>query len=43
MAQLDGHAVPNRRWRISGLLGIGVLVNYLGRISLSVAAPQIQA
>ena len=43
MAQLDGQAVPNRRWRIGGLLGIGVLVNYLDRISLSVAAPQIQA
>ncbi|KAF1043454.1 MFS transporter [Xylophilus sp.] len=41
MATLDGQKVPNRRWRIGALLGIGVLVNYLDRISLSVAAPQI--
>ncbi|MCW3478646.1 MFS transporter [Neisseriaceae bacterium JH1-16] len=34
--------VPTRRWRIGGLLGIGVLVNYFDRISLSVAAPQLQ-
>jgi len=31
-----------RRWRIGSLLGIGVLVNYFDRISLSVAAPQLQ-
>jgi len=31
-----------RRWRIGGLLGVGVLVNYFDRINLSVAAPQIQ-
>ena len=43
MAILDGQKVPNRRWRIGGLLGIGVLVNYLDRLSLSVAAPQISA
>jgi ACS family D-galactonate transporter-like MFS transporter len=30
------------RWRIGGLLGVGVLVNYFDRISLSVAAPQLQ-
>ncbi len=35
--------VPGRRWRIGGLLGVGVLVNYFDRLSLSVAAPQIQA
>ncbi|WP_205676597.1 MFS transporter [Aquitalea aquatilis] len=35
-------AMPQRRWRIGGLLGIGVLVNYFDRISLSVAAPQLQ-
>ena len=34
--------VPTRRWRIGALLGIGVLVNYFDRISLSVAAPQLQ-
>ncbi len=35
--------MPGRRWRIGGLLGVGVLVNYFDRLSLSVAAPQIQA
>jgi ACS family D-galactonate transporter-like MFS transporter len=34
--------VPNRRWTIGVLLGTGVLVNYFDRISLSVAAPQLQ-
>src|SRR5258706_7553615 len=33
---------PNRRWTIGILLSTGVLVNYLDRISLSVAAPQLQ-
>ncbi|HEY1394361.1 MAG TPA: MFS transporter [Methylibium sp.] len=42
MAQLEGQRVPNRRWRIGALLGIGVLVNYLDRINLSVAAPQLK-
>src|SRR5258708_3289037 len=32
----------NRRWTIGVLLGAGVLVNYFDRISLSVAAPQLQ-
>ncbi|OHX11491.1 MFS transporter [Chromobacterium sphagni] len=36
------YKVPTRRWRIGWLLGIGVLVNYFDRISLSVAAPQLQ-
>ncbi|MBM2886381.1 MFS transporter [Chromobacterium phragmitis] len=36
------HQVPARRWRIGWLLGIGILVNYFDRISLSVAAPQLQ-
>ncbi|BBF84661.1 D-galactonate transporter [Aquitalea magnusonii] len=36
------HRGTQRRWRIGGLLGIGVLVNYFDRISLSVAAPQLQ-
>ncbi|MDB5405472.1 MAG: D-galactonate transporter [Rhodospirillales bacterium] len=35
-------AVPTRRWRIGVLLGVGVLVNYIDRINLSVAAPQLQ-
>ncbi|MGD1826490.1 Sugar phosphate permease [Chromobacterium violaceum] len=34
--------IPARRWRIGWLLGIGILVNYFDRISLSVAAPQLQ-
>ncbi|AUH50523.1 MFS transporter [Chromobacterium sp. ATCC 53434] len=34
--------IPTRRWRIGWLLGIGILVNYFDRISLSVAAPQLQ-
>ena len=35
--------VPRRRWAIGGLLGVGVLINYLDRINLSVAAPQLKA
>ncbi len=35
-------AVPRRRWGIGALLGIGILINYIDRIGLSVAAPQIQ-
>jgi MFS transporter, ACS family, D-galactonate transporter len=34
--------VPGRRWLIGSLLGAGVLVNYIDRINLSVAAPQLQ-
>jgi MFS transporter, ACS family, D-galactonate transporter len=34
--------IPRLRWRIGGLLGVGVLINFLDRISLSVAAPQLQ-
>ena len=34
--------LPHRRWTIGVLLGAGVLVNYIDRISLSVAAPQLQ-
>src|SRR5487761_859234 len=34
--------LPNFRWRIGGLLGVGVLINYFDRIGLSVAAPQLQ-
>jgi MFS family permease len=30
------------RWRIGSLIGAGVLINYFDRISLSVAAPQLQ-
>jgi sugar phosphate permease len=34
--------MPRLRWRIGGLLGAGVLINYFDRISLSVAGPQLQ-
>ncbi len=34
--------IPRRRWGIGALLGAGVLINYIDRIGLSVAAPQIQ-
>ncbi len=36
------HTVPHRRWWIGVLLGSGILVNYFDRITLSVAAPQLQ-
>ncbi len=35
--------IPRRRWAIGGLLGAGVLINYIDRINLSVAAPQLKA
>src|SRR5438552_1735319 len=44
MTALDipkGHP-PRLRWRIGGLIGVGVLINYFDRIALSVAAPQLQ-
>ncbi len=34
--------IPRFRWRIGGLIGVGVLINYFDRISLSVAGPQLQ-
>lgn len=34
--------VPRLRWRIAGLIGSGVLINYFDRISISVAGPQLQ-
>lgn len=34
-------AVPRRRWMIGLLLGGGVLINYIDRVNLSVAAPQL--
>ena len=36
------YRIPRRRWIIGVLLGVGVLVNYIDRINLSVAAPQLQ-
>ncbi|ACC74625.1 MFS transporter [Paraburkholderia phymatum] len=38
----SGKRIPNRRWVIGLLLGIGVLINYFDRINLSVAAPQMK-
>jgi len=35
--------VPNLRWGIALLLGFGVLVNYIDRVSLSVAGPSLQS
>ncbi len=34
--------VPGRRWTIGGLLGAGVLINYIDCINVSVAGPQLQ-
>ena len=34
--------IPRRRWIIGVLLGVGILINYIDRINLSVAAPQLQ-
>ena len=34
--------VGRRRWVVGGLLGLGVLVNYLDRVNLTVGAPSIQ-
>jgi len=35
--------IPKFRWRIGALIGAGVLINYFDRVSLSVAAPQLQS
>lgn len=42
MSNLSTKGIPRRRWGIGALLGAGVLVNYIDRIGLSVAAPQIK-
>ena len=36
-------AIPRRRWQIAALLGVGVLINYLDRLNMSVAMPQLRA
>ncbi len=41
-AAVQRPVVPRLRWRIGTLLGVGVLINYFDRISLSVAGPQLQ-
>jgi sugar phosphate permease len=42
MALTSNQGIPRRRWGIGALLGAGVLINYIDRIGLSVAAPQIK-
>jgi MFS transporter, ACS family, D-galactonate transporter len=42
MPTVPDHPVPQRRWGVAVLLGGGVLVSFLDRINLSVAAPQLQ-
>ena len=40
---VDGGGVLSRRWVIGGLLGVGVLVNYLDRVNLSVSHDALEA
>jgi MFS family permease len=42
MATIPEDPIPRRRWGIGVLLGSGILVSFLDRINLSVAAPQLQ-
>src|ERR1700761_2985163 len=42
MLHLTVPGVPNRRWRVRGGLALGVLINYLDRVALPVAVPQLQ-
>jgi MFS family permease len=42
MRQVPDHPIPRRRWGIGVLLGSGILVSFLDRINLSIAAPQLQ-
>jgi len=42
MSTKSTSSIPRRRWGIGALLGAGVLINYIDRIGLSVAAPQIK-
>jgi ACS family D-galactonate transporter-like MFS transporter len=42
MAIVTDHPIPRRRWGVGVLLGSGILVSFLDRINLSVAAPQLQ-
>ncbi len=42
MANPQENPVPRRRWGVGFLLGAGILVSFLDRINLSVAAPQLQ-
>ena len=42
MTATHKQTISRRRWGIGALLGMGVLINYIDRIGLSVAAPQIK-
>jgi ACS family D-galactonate transporter-like MFS transporter len=42
MPTIPADPIPRRRWGIGVLLGSGILVSFLDRINLSVAAPQLQ-
>ena len=42
MAENPEPPIPHRRWGIGCLLGSGILVSFLDRINLSVAAPQLE-
>lgn len=42
MNTTNAKPIPRLRWRIGSLIGVGVLINYFDRISLSVAGPQLQ-
>jgi sugar phosphate permease len=39
----DRTAVPGRRWLIGSLLGVGILINYIDRVGLSAATPELTA
>lgn len=36
-----GRQVPGRRWLIGCLLGVGILINYIDRVGLSAATPEL--
>jgi MFS family permease len=42
LAKTSTARIPRLRWGIGVLLGIGILINYFDRVSLSVAAPQLE-
>jgi MFS family permease len=42
LAKTSTAGIPRLRWGIGVLLGIGILINYFDRVSLSVAAPQLE-
>jgi len=42
MSSITKHRVPKLRWSIGLLLGVGTLINYFDRLTLSVAGPELQ-